>query len=68
MRRHRIGAFYKKLKKLNRPRTSATTSILDENDQPTRTLEESLSRWRRHFNKVLNIEREVTDSTLWDGK
>ena len=36
------------------------TTILDENNQPTGTLGESLARWRRHFDNVLNVGREVT--------
>ena len=30
------------------------------NHQPTGTLDESLARWSRHFDKVLNVRREVT--------
>ena len=41
-------------------------TILDENDQPTRTLGESLARWRRHFDKVLNVSREVAGETRRD--
>ena len=39
-------------------------TILDENDQRTCTLGESLARWRRHFNNVLNVSTEVTGETL----
>ena len=30
------------------------------NHQPTGTLDESLARWSRHFDKVLKVRREVT--------
>ena len=30
------------------------------NYQPTGTLDESLASWSRHFDKVLNVRREVT--------
>ena len=33
---------------------------MDENNQPTGTLGESLARWRRHLDIVLNIRREAT--------
>ena len=49
-----------------RDRERPCTTILDENDQPTRTLGESLARWMRHFDKVLNVSREVAGETLRD--
>ena len=66
MKKHRQGNFFKKQKQFTKSNTRPCTTILDENDQPTCTLGESLARWRRHFDKVLNVSREVAGETLRD--
>ena len=60
MKRHRQGSFFKRMKQLTKSNTRPCTTILDENNQPTGTLGESLARWRRHFDNILNVRREVT--------
>ena len=66
MKRHRQGSFFKMMKQLTKSNARPCTTILDENDKPTRTLGESLARWRRHFDNVLNVNREVAGETLRD--
>ena len=56
IKRHRQGNFFKRMKQLTK---TTCTTILDENNQPTGTLGESLARRRRHFDKVLNVRRKV---------
>ena len=63
MKRHRQGSFFKRMKQLTKSNTRPCTTILDENNQPTGTLGESMARWRRHFDNVLNVRREVTMDT-----
>ena len=48
------------MKQLTKSNMRPCTTILDENNQPTGTLGESLARWRRHFDNILNVRREVT--------
>ena len=60
MKRHRQGSFFKRMKQLTKSIMRPCTTILDENNQPTGTLGESLARWRRHFDNILNVRREVT--------
>ena len=65
MKRNGQGSCFKK-KHLMKSDVRPCTTILDENDKPMRTLGESLARWRRHFDNVLNVNREVAGETLRD--
>ena len=63
MKRHQQGNFFKRMEQITKSNTRPCRTILDENNQPTGTLGESISRWRRHFDNVLNVRREVTVDT-----
>ena len=64
MRHNRQGRFYKKMKRLMGSRVAPLDRILDEAGQPVQQAEEKLSRWRRHFQKVLNVDSTVKEEAL----
>ena len=66
MRCNRQGRFFKKMKRLMGNRVVPADMILDEAGQPVQQADEKLSRWRRHFQKVLNVESAVTEEALGD--
>ena len=39
-------------------------TILDESGQPLQRNEEKLARWRRHFEKVLNVDNAVSEEVM----
>ena len=49
----------KKDEQLAKSNTWPCVIILDEDDQPMCTLRESLVRWRKYFDNVLNVSREI---------
>ena len=41
-----------------------TSTILDENGQTLKKLEEKFARWQRHFAEVLNIQNGVAEKVV----
>ena len=66
LRRHRQGDFFKKLRDLTASRVKPTSTILDERGHPIQTSEERLSRWKRHFEGVLNVPSTVEAAVIAD--
>ena len=58
--------FFRKLRDLDDSRVKPTSTILDESGQPIQTSEERLSRWKRHFEGVLNVSNAVAEKLIVD--
>ena len=39
-------------------------TIMDESGQPLQKSEEKLARWKRHFDKVLNVQSVVAENVV----
>ena len=61
---HRQGDFFRKLRDLNASRVKPTSTIWDERGHPIQTSEERLSRWKRHFEGVLNVPNTVAAEVI----
>ena len=64
LKRHRQGDFFRKLRDLNASRVKPTSTIWDERGHPIQTSEERLSRWKRHFEGVLNVPNTVAAEVI----
>ena len=64
MKCHRQGSFFKKMRQLTATRVKPMSTIMDESGQPLQKSEEKLARWKRHFEKVLNVQSVVADSVV----
>ena len=64
LKRHRQGDFFRKLRDLNASRVKPTSTIWDERGHPIQTSEERLSRWKRHFEGVLNVPSTVAAEVI----
>ena len=62
MKRHRLGNFYKKMRRLNSKQPSVS-NIVNEDGELLQTNEERMARWRRHFAGILNVEHGVSENT-----
>ena len=63
---HRQGDFFRKLRDLNASRVRPISTILDEREHPIQTSEERLSRWKRHFEMMLNVPSIVAAEVIAD--
>ena len=63
---HRQGDFFRKLRDFNASRVKQTSTILDEHGQPIKTSEERLLRWKRLFERVLNVPSTVVEEVIAD--
>ena len=63
---NRQGDFFKEMKwrRLSGNKVTPADTILDESGQPLQRNEEKLARWRRHFEKVLNIDNAVSEEVM----
>ena len=66
MRHNRQDRFFKKMKSLMNSRVTPADTILDEAGQSVQQAEEKLSRWRRHFQGVLNVDSAVREEVVAD--
>ena len=66
MKRHWHRSFYKKIKQLTDNRTAPMSTILNERGQPLQKSKEKLERWNQHFEKLLNVQKEVEANVLGD--
>ena len=66
MRHNRQDRFFKKMKRLLNSRVTPVDTILDEDGQPVQKGEEKLSRWRRHFQEVLNVDSAMSEEAVAD--
>ena len=66
LKRHRQGDFFRKLRDLNASRVKPTSTICDEMGKPLQTSKERLSRWKRHFEGVLNVPNTVAAEIIAD--
>ena len=65
LKQNRQGDFFKmKMKRLNGSKVTPIHIILDESGQPLQRNEEKLAHWRRHFEKVLNVDNAVSEEVL----
>ena len=64
MKRHRQGSFYKRMRQLTATRAIPMNTIMDESGQPLQKSEEKLARWKRHFEKVLNVQSVVAGNVI----
>ena len=62
MKRHRLGDFYKKMRRLN-SKLPSVSNIINEDGELLQTNEERMARWRRHFAGILNVEHGVSEDT-----
>ena len=58
MKRNRQGDCFKKLKRLSGTRRTPADTILDEAGQQLKP-EKKIARWKRHFEHILNVQRQV---------
>ena len=54
------------MRDLNASRVKPTFTILDESGHPIKTSEERFSRWKRHFEGVLNVPSTVAVEVIVD--
>ena len=54
----------KKMKRLSGNKVTPADTILDESGQPLQRNEETLARWRRHFERVLNVDNLVSEEVM----
>ena len=64
LKRNRQGDFFKKMKRLSGNKVTPIDTILDESGQLLDRNEDKLARWRRHFEKVLNVDNDVSEEVL----
>ena len=66
MRHNGQDRFFKKMKCLMNSRVTPADTIVDEAGQPVQQAEVKLSRWRRHFQEVLNVDSAVGEEVVVD--
>ena len=54
------------MKCLMNSRVTPADTIVDEAGQPVQQAEEKLSRWRMHFQEVLNVDSAVSEEVVAD--
>ena len=64
LKRNRQGDFFRKLRDINADRVKPTGTISDESGQPIKNNEETLARWKRHFEGVLNVKSVVDEEVI----
>ena len=63
LKRNRQGDFFK-MKRPSGNKVTPADTILDESGQPLQKIEEKPARWRRHFEKVLNVDNAVSEEVM----
>lgn len=58
-KRHRQGDMYAKLRRLGQQQSKPADVILDEGGKKLQREDEKLDRWARHFQGVLNVQRDI---------
>ena len=66
MRHNRQDRYFKKMKRLMNSGVTPADIIMDEAGEPVQQAEEKMSRWRRHFQEVLNVGSAVSEEVVAD--
>ena len=61
---HWQGSFFKRMRQPTATRVIPMNTIMDESGQPLQKSEERLARWKRHFEKVLNVQSVVEGNVV----